>query len=109
MKHVVVNKVVEESVQDGYVQRLSKGQATGIDQLRQVLIIASLLSVVCLVWAVADWRGFHHFRWRHLLSCGVILMLHLITLICGHSRIPLNHKNGACMKGPALRVHYIVM
>lgn len=36
MKHVVVNKVVEESVQEGYVERLSKGQAVGVDQLEQV-------------------------------------------------------------------------
>ncbi|CAN0256826.1 unnamed protein product, partial [Hapterophycus canaliculatus] len=35
VKHVVVNKVVEESVQEGYVQRLSKGQAAGVDQLEQ--------------------------------------------------------------------------
>lgn len=35
MKHVVVNKVVEESVQEGYVQRLSKGQAAGVEQLEQ--------------------------------------------------------------------------
>lgn len=33
---MVVNKVVEESVQEGYVQRLSKGQATGVEQLEQV-------------------------------------------------------------------------
>ncbi|CAN0545159.1 unnamed protein product, partial [Ectocarpus sp. 8 AP-2014] len=28
-KHVVVNKVVDESVKEGYIQRLSKGQAAG--------------------------------------------------------------------------------
>eukprot|EP00752_Nemacystus_decipiens_P006686 g6013.t1 len=36
VKHVVVNKVVEESVQEGYVQRLSKGQAAGVEQLEEV-------------------------------------------------------------------------
>lgn len=36
VKHVVVNKVVEESVQEGYVQRLAKGQAAGVEQLEQV-------------------------------------------------------------------------
>lgn len=36
MKHVVVNKVVDESVQEGYVQRLSKGQAAGVEQLEEV-------------------------------------------------------------------------
>lgn len=38
VKHVVVNKVVEESVQEGYVQRLSKGQAAGVEQLEQVTL-----------------------------------------------------------------------
>lgn len=37
VKHVVVNKVVEESVQEGYVQRLSKGQAAGVEHLEQVV------------------------------------------------------------------------
>ena len=36
MKHVVVNKVVDETVQEGYVHRLSKGQAAGVEQLEQV-------------------------------------------------------------------------
>ncbi|CBJ33964.1 expressed unknown protein [Ectocarpus siliculosus] len=29
VKHVVVNKVVDESVKEGYIQRLSKGQRRG--------------------------------------------------------------------------------
>ena len=36
VKHVVVNKVVEESAREGYVERLSKGQAVGVEQLEQV-------------------------------------------------------------------------
>lgn len=36
MKHVVVNKVVDESVKEGYIERLSKGQAAGVEQLEQV-------------------------------------------------------------------------
>lgn len=36
MKHVVVNKVVEDDVQEGYLQRLSKGQATGVAELEKV-------------------------------------------------------------------------
>lgn len=36
VKHVVVNKVVEEEVQEGYVQRLSTGQAAGVAQLEEV-------------------------------------------------------------------------
>lgn len=39
VKHVVVNKVVEESVQEGYLQRLSKGQSSGIQQLEEVRTI----------------------------------------------------------------------
>ena len=45
MKHIVVNKVVEESVQEGYLERLSKGQAVGIKQLEEVRHIYVGLSV----------------------------------------------------------------
>lgn len=36
VKHVIVNKVIEEEVQEGYVQRLSKGQAVGVVELQEV-------------------------------------------------------------------------
>lgn len=36
VRHIIVNKVVDEKVQEGYVQRLAKGQAAGIAELQQV-------------------------------------------------------------------------
>lgn len=43
MKHVVVNKVVDKSVKEGYIERLSKGQAAGVQQLEQVRLKVAVL------------------------------------------------------------------
>ncbi|CAM9273148.1 unnamed protein product, partial [Discosporangium mesarthrocarpum] len=36
VKHLIVNKVVTEDVQDGYIDRLSRGQAAGVAELQGV-------------------------------------------------------------------------
>ncbi|CAM9814306.1 unnamed protein product, partial [Ectocarpus fasciculatus] len=42
VKHVVVNKVVDESVKEGYIERLSKGQAAGACNLPHTPLLLPL-------------------------------------------------------------------
>ncbi|CAM9691052.1 unnamed protein product [Scytosiphon promiscuus] len=62
VKHVVVNKVVEESVQEGYVQRLSKGQAAGVDQLEQVAKGAAGVSLTKVPYFDVEVRNVYGLR-----------------------------------------------
>eukprot|EP00904_Undaria_pinnatifida_P003458 jgi/Undpi1/13112/HiC_scaffold_8.g02774.m1 len=62
VKHVVVNKVVEESVQDGYLARLSKGQAVGVEQLEQVTKGASGVSLTKVPYFDVEVRNVYGLR-----------------------------------------------
>ncbi|CAN0206159.1 unnamed protein product [Ectocarpus sp. 6 AP-2014] len=62
VKHVVVNKVVDESVKEGYIQRLSKGQAAGVEQLEQVAKGAAGVSLTLVPYFDVEVRNVYGLR-----------------------------------------------
>lgn len=65
MKHIVVNKVVEEEVQSGYVQRLSKGQASGVAELEEVRRFCQGSSRFNFLDSMTKWHGSKKPRKNH--------------------------------------------
>lgn len=62
VKHIVVNKVVEEEVQSGYVQRLSKGQASGVAELEEVTKKAAGVSLTKVPYFDVEVRNVYGLR-----------------------------------------------